>query len=172
MGKQRPLVGVLMGSDSDWDVMAGCVEQLGGFGIECEVRVLSAHRTPAAVDEYAAGAADRGVKLIIAAAGMSAALAGAVAGRTTLPVIGVAMPAGDLAGVDALLSTVQMPPGVPVACAGLGRAGAVNAAVLAAQILALSDASLVDKLRQYKSAQAEKTRAKDRKLQDKLRGRG
>lgn len=170
MTKANPLVGVLMGSDSDWDVMRRCVEQLRDFGIECEVRVLSAHRTPQAVDEYAAGAADRGIRVIIAGAGMSAALAGAVAGRTTLPVVGVAIPAGDLAGVDALLSTVQMPPGVPVACPGLGKAGAVNAAVLAAQILALSDPSLAAKLKEHKSAQAEKTLTKDRKLQERPGG--
>ncbi len=168
MSKATASVGVLMGSESDWPVMQRCVEQLRAFGIECEARVLSAHRTPQAVEQYAAAAAERGIKLIIAAAGMSAALAGAVAARTTLPVIGVAIPGGPLAGVDALLSMVQMPPGVPVACAGLGEAGAVNAAVLAGQILALCDAALAGKLQQFKSDQAEKTLAKDRSLQEKL----
>ena len=170
MSKSNAVVGVLMGSDSDWAAMQRCVQQLQAFGIACEARVLSAHRTPQAVDEYAAGAAGRGIKVIVAAAGMSAALAGAVAGRTTLPVIGVAIPAGSLAGVDALLATVQMPPGVPVACCGLGETGAVNAAVLAAQVLALSDPAVAEKLGQYKSAQAEKTHAKDRNLQNQLGG--
>jgi len=167
MTQAKPLVGVLMGSDSDWAVMQRCVEQLGHFGIECEARVLSAHRSPRAVDEYAASAADRGIRVIIAAAGMSAALAGAVAARTQLPVIGVAVSSGPLAGIDALVSTVQMPPGVPVGCTGLDAAGAINAAIYAAEILALSDASLAEKLKQHKSAQAEKTLEKDRKLQEK-----
>jgi len=164
MSKAGPLVGVLMGSDSDWPVMQRCVEQIRSLGIDCEVRVLSAHRTPEAVDEYAAAAAGRGVKVIIAAAGMSAALAGSVAARTPLPVVGVAIASGPLRGVDALVSTVQMPPGVPVGCVGIGEAGAVNAAVYAARILALSDASLADKLEQYRAARAEQTRAKDRNL--------
>lgn len=168
MGKTNPLVGVLMGSDSDWAVMQRCVEQLGELGIDCEVRVLSAHRTPQAVDEYASAAAGRGIKVIIAAAGMSAALGGAVAGRTTLPVIGVAIASGPLAGVDALLSIVQMPPGVPVGCVGIDRAGAVNAAVYAAEILALSQPTVAEKLKQCKHAQAEKTLEKDRKLREKL----
>ncbi len=166
MSKAGPLVGVLMGSDSDWPVFQRCVEQLRSFGIECEARALSAHRTPEAVDEYAAAAAGRGVKVIIAAAGMSAALAGAVAARTPLPVVGVAIAAGPLRGIDALLSTVQMPPGVPVGCVGIGEAGAVNAAVYAARILALSDASLAEKLQQYRAARAEETLGKDRNLRN------
>jgi len=169
MSKADPLVGVLMGSDSDWAVMQRCVEQLGEFGIECEVRVLSAHRSPQAVDEYAAAAAGRGIKVIIAAAGMSAALSGAVAGRTTLPVIGVAIAAGPLAGVDALLSTVQMPPGVPVGCVGIDRAGAVNAAVYAAEILALSAPAIAEKLARHRSAQAERVLEKDRELKKKAK---
>jgi phosphoribosylaminoimidazole carboxylase PurE protein len=118
------------------------------------------------VAEYAASAAGKGVKVIIAGAGMSAALAGAIASRTPLPVIGVAIPAGPLAGLDALVSTVQMPPGVPVACAGLGEAAAVNAAVLAAEILALSDPNLSRKLVRYKANLAEKTLAGDQTVQE------
>ena len=168
MSDARPQVAVVMGSDSDLEAMKRCLKQLDEFGIAHEVRILSAHRTPGEVHEFAAAAAERGVKVVIAAAGMSAALAGTVAAQTTLPVIGVAMASGPLAGVDALLSTVQMPPGIPVGCAGMGTAGAANAAVLAAEILALSDADLADKLRRFKAAQAEKTLAKDRKLQQDL----
>ena len=114
------------------------------------------------MEEFAASAAAEGIRVIIAAAGMSAALAGAIAARTTLPVIGVALASGPLAGIDALLATVQMPPGVPVACTGLAAAGAVNAAILAAQILALSDPALTEKLSAFKADQTAKTLAKDR----------
>lgn len=162
-------VGVIMGSDNDADIMKRCVQQLRDFGIVCEVRVLSAHRTPQAVEEYAAAATGRGIRVIIAAAGMSATLAGTLAARVWLPVIGVAIPAGPLAGVDALLSTVQTPPGVPVACTGMGEAGAVNAAVLAAEILALSEPALGDKLRAFKAGMVEKTLSRDRKIQDQFR---
>ncbi|MDY7009352.1 MAG: 5-(carboxyamino)imidazole ribonucleotide mutase [Planctomycetota bacterium] len=168
MSESNTKVAVVMGSDNDFEIMSRCIEQLNDFGIATEVRVLSAHRTPGAVDEFAAGAADRGIKVIIAAAGMSAALAGAVSSRTTLPVLGVAIASGPLAGIDALLSTVQMPPGVSVGCTGIGAAGAVNAAVLAAEILATSDADLAGKLAEYKSAQADKTLAKDEKLREQL----
>jgi len=159
---------VVMGSDSDLDVMKRCLKQLDEFAVGYEVRILSAHRTPGEVHKLAGEAADRGVKVFIAAAGMSAALAGTVAAATTLPVIGVAMASGPLAGVDALLSTVQMPPGIPVGCPGMGKAGATNAAIYAAQILALSDADLAAKLKAFKAAQAEKTLAKDAKLQDEI----
>ncbi len=165
MTKAPPQVAVVMGSDSDLEVMQRCLAQLDAFGIAHEVRILSAHRTPAAVEEFAAAAHGRGIKVVIAAAGMSAALAGSIAARTTLPVIGVAMASGPLAGVDALLSTVQMPPGVPVGCTGLAGAGAANAAVYAAEILALTDPALAEKLKEYKAAQAEKTLQKDRKAQ-------
>ena len=168
MNESNTKVAIVMGSDSDFEVMSRCIEQLGAFGIEPEVRVLSAHRTPGVVDEFAAGASDNGIKVIIAAAGMSAALAGAIAGRTTLPVLGVAIASGPLAGIDALLSTVQMPPGVAVGCTGIATAGAVNAAVLAIEILATSDADLAGKLAEFKSAQAEKTLAKDKKLREQL----
>jgi len=166
MSETDPHVAVVMGSDSDLEVMRRCVRQLEALGVACEVRILSAHRTPGAVDEFAAAAAGRGVRVIVAAAGMSAALAGALAGRCTLPVIGVAMASGPLAGVDALLSTVQMPPGVPVGCVGMGPAGAVNAAVYAAEILALSDAALAERLARYKDEQARKTLRKDEELRE------
>jgi phosphoribosylaminoimidazole carboxylase PurE protein len=156
-------IAVIMGSDSDAGVMKFCLEQLSQFGLQAEVRVLSAHRSPAVVEEFATAAASRGISVIIAAAGMSAALAGAIAARTTLPVIGVAIASGPLNGIDALLSTVQMPPGVPVACAGIGSAGAVNAAVLAAQVLALADSSLQARLKAYKEELERKTLEKDRK---------
>ena len=151
-----------MGSDSDLSVMQSCVDQLREFGIEPAVRILSAHRTPQAAAEFARTAETRGVKVIIAAAGMAAHLAGALAAWTTLPVIGVPLTSeGGLAGLDALLSTVQMPPGVPVATVAIGKAGAKNAAILAVQILALADASLRDKLVQFKRRQEQKVRDKD-----------
>ena len=155
-------VAVVMGSDSDLSVMQSCVDQLREFGVEPTVRILSAHRTPEAAAEFAATAATRGVRVIIAAAGMAAHLAGALAARTTLPVIGVPLTSeGGLAGLDALLSTVQMPPGVPVATMAIGKAGARNAAILAVQILALADASLRDQLTRFKQRQEQKVREKD-----------
>jgi phosphoribosylaminoimidazole carboxylase PurE protein len=157
-----PVVGIVMGSDSDLETMKKCAEQLSAFGIACEMRILSAHRTPQAAHEYAATAVSRGLKVIVAAAGMSAALSGVLASATTLPVIGVPMASGPLAGVDAALSTMQMPPGVPVGCMAIN--GAVNAAVFAAQILATSDAALAKKLEQFKADQAAKVLAKDAQL--------
>ncbi len=155
-------VAVVMGSDCDLSVMQGCVDQLREFGIQPTVRILSAHRTPEAAAEFAQTAAARGVRVIIAAAGMAAHLAGALAARTTLPVIGVPLVSeGGLAGLDALLSTVQMPPGVPVATVTIGKAGARNAAILAVQILALADTSLRDQLAQFKQRQEQKVREKD-----------
>jgi phosphoribosylaminoimidazole carboxylase PurE protein len=159
-------VAVVMGSDSDLNVMQGCVEQLREFGVAPTVRILSAHRTPQATAEFAQTAEARGVKVIIAAAGMAAHLAGALAAWTTLPVIGVPLAGeGGPAGLDALLSTVQMPPGVPVATVAIGKAGARNAAVLAVQILALADAALREKLVQFKQRQEQKVREKDAALQ-------
>ena len=155
------LVGVVMGSDSDLPAMQRCIDQLDQFGIGCEVRVISAHRTPDTAHEYAATANQRGLKVLIAGAGMSAALAGVLAAKTTLPVIGVPMAGGPLAGVDAALSTLQMPPGVPVACMAIGSAGAANAAILAAQILALSDADLAEAVVQFKKDQAQNVARKD-----------
>ena len=158
-------VAVVMGSDSDLGVMQGCVDQLGEFGVETTVRILSAHRTPQAAAEFAQNAEARGIKVIIAAAGMAAHLAGAMAAWSTLPVIGVPLAAeGGPVGLDSLLSTVQMPPGVPVATVAIGKAGARNAAILAVQILALSDAGLREKLHEFKKKQEQKVREKDAAL--------
>ncbi len=160
-------VAVVMGSDSDLSVMQGCVEQLREFEVQATVRILSAHRTPQAAAEFAQNAEARGIRVIVAAAGMAAHLAGAMAAWTTLPVIGVPLAAeGGPAGLDALLSTVQMPPGVPVATVAIGKAGAKNAAVLAIQILALADAELREKLHQFKKTQERKVREKDAALQE------
>lgn len=139
-----PLVGILVGSKSDMPVLERCTQKLEEFGIEYEIEVRSAHRDPQGVSEYAGTARERGLKVMICAAGMAAHLAGAVAARTSLPVIGIPVAAGSLGGLDSLLSTVQMPSGVPVATVAVN--GAANAAVLAAQILALSDPDLAEKL--------------------------
>ena len=168
--KDRPLVGIVMGSDSDLEIMQRCVKQLQEFGIACEVRVISAHRTPAAAHEYARSAARRGLKVVVAGAGMSAALAGVMAASTTLPVIGVPIESGSLKGLDALLSTAQMPPGVPVACMAIGPAGATNAGVLAAEIIALSDAKLARRLQRFKKDQARKVARKDAEIRGKVAG--
>jgi len=133
----QPLVGIVMGSKSDWDTMKHTVETLDELGIPSEVRVMSAHRTPHLAAEWASGAEERGLELIIAAAGGAAHLAGVMASMTTLPVLGVPMKGWSLDGLDSLLSTVQMPRGVPVGTLAIGKAGAVNAALFAAQILAL-----------------------------------
>jgi len=159
-------VAVVMGSDSDMDVMQSCIEQLGYFGIEPAVRIISAHRTPQIAAEFAQTAAQNGIKVIIAAAGMAAHLAGALAAKTTLPVIGVPLiSSSGLKGIDALLSTLQMPPGAPVATVAIGKAGAKNAAILAVQILALADSNLREKLAQFKKAQEKKVIEKDSALQ-------
>jgi phosphoribosylaminoimidazole carboxylase PurE protein len=162
VSEKKNAVAVVMGSDSDMGVMQSCIEQLRDFGIEPVVRIISAHRTPEVAAEFAQEAAGKGIKVIIAAAGMAAHLAGALAAQTTLPVIGVPLlSSSGLEGIDAFLSTVQMPPGVPVATVAIGKAGAKNAAVLAAQILALSDVKLAEKLLEFKKKQAEKVKAKD-----------
>jgi len=167
--KAKQQVAILMGSDSDWEIMSAAAKRLEAFGIGCDVRVLSAHRTPRRTAEYAAGAAARGIKVFICGAGGAAHLAGAVAAHTMLPVIGVPLDASSLHCLDALLATVQMPKGVPVATVAVGSAGAENAAILAAQILALSDASLGDKLVAFKKELESKAVAADDKLQ---KGRG
>ena len=149
-----PLVGILMGSDSDWGTMRATAETLAEFGVAREARVLSAHRTPAETTEYASTAEDRGLRVVIAAAGGAAHLAGVVAAHTTLPVIGVPMQAWALDGLDSLLSTVQMPRGIPVATVAIGKAGAVNAALLAIEILALGDPALRQRLRDYRAGQS------------------
>ena len=157
-------VGVVMGSDSDLPVMQRCLEALESFGIGYEVRIISAHRTPEIAHQYATTAAARGLKVLIAAAGMSAALGGVLAAGTTLPVIGVPMASGPLAGMDAALSTMQMPTGVPVACMAIDKAGAANAGIFAAQILAVADKSIVAKLVEFKKDQARKVVEKDRAM--------
>jgi phosphoribosylaminoimidazole carboxylase PurE protein len=165
LSEKKTPVAVVMGSDSDMTVMQSCVDTLKDFGIEPAVRIISAHRTPDAAAEFAQNAAENGIKVIIAAAGMAAHLAGALAARTTLPVIGVPLVSSSgLEGVDALLSTLQMPPGVPVATVAIGKAGAKNAAILAVQILALSDKTIARKLADFKKEQQEETIKKDSTL--------
>jgi phosphoribosylaminoimidazole carboxylase PurE protein len=162
----KKMVAVVMGSDSDMNVMQSCIDQLASFDIEPVVRIISAHRTPQIAADFAQNAAQKGIQIIIAAAGMAAHLAGALAARTALPIIGVPLaPSAGLGGVDALLSTVQMPPGVPVASMGIGKAGAKNAALFAIQILALSDEKLSEKLAEFKKAQAKKVIEKDAAIQ-------
>ena len=164
--KSKPacVVGVVMGSDSDLPVMQRCLDMLASLGVGYEVRVISAHRTPDIAHEYAVTASRRGLKVLIAAAGMSAALGGVLAANTILPVIGVPMANGPLSGIDAALSTMQMPPGVPVACMAIDKAGATNAGIFAAQVLAVGDKAMARKLAQFKRDQACKVVAKDRAL--------
>ena len=150
-----PSVAVVMGSQSDLDTMAQCVTTLRDLEIPFEARVLSAHRTPAALEEYVADAESRGVKVFVAAAGGAAHLAGVVASKTLRPVLGIPM-GTQLGGLDSLLSTVQMPAGIPVGTLAIGRAGAVNAALLAAAILALEDEAVGERLRTFRDAQTEK----------------
>jgi len=152
----KPLVGILMGSKSDWDTMRHVHETLEKFGVAHESRVLSAHRTPKQASEYATTAADRGLQAIIAGAGGAAHLAGVIAAHTLLPVFGVPMESAALKGMDSLLSTVQMPGGIPVGTLAIGKAGAVNAALLVIAILALHDAALGEKLRLYREEMAAK----------------
>lgn len=161
----KPFVAILMGSDSDLPTMQHTVEVLDKFGVPCEVRIASAHRTPAATHAYVKDADARGCAVFIAAAGLAAHLAGTVAALTLKPVIGVPLDGGPLNGQDALLSTAQMPGGVPVACVAIGKHGARNAAYLAAQIMALSDAPLAQRVRQEREANAAEVLAKDRALQ-------
>lgn len=149
-----PLVGVVMGSRSDLETMQHCVDQLGAFGVPCEVRVLSAHRTPAELSAWVGSAQERGVEVFVAAAGMAAALPGVVAAQTSRPVLGVPMESKLLGGLDSLLSMVQMPSGIPVGTLAIGRAGAVNAAILATQILALAHPEYRDVLADHRAAQA------------------
>lgn len=166
VSKKKTAVAVLMGSDSDMAVMQSCIGTLRDFGIEPLVRIISAHRTPQIAAEFADNAAKMGIKVIIAAAGMAAHLAGALAARTTLPVIAVPLISDSgLEGVDALLAVIQMPSGVPVAATAIGKTGAKNAAILTVQILALSDDSLAEKLVEFKKNQAKKVIEKDSTIQ-------
>ena len=158
--KHSPLVGVIMGSDSDWPIMEHAVLQLTAFGIPYEARVLSAHRTPDDAFAYAESAASRGLACIIAGAGGAAHLAGVLAAKTMLPVLGVPMPSKYLRGEDSLLSTVQMPQGIPVATFAIGEAGAANAALFAIAWLARGDPALSSKLADFRAKQSAAVRAK------------
>ncbi|MBI4876841.1 MAG: 5-(carboxyamino)imidazole ribonucleotide mutase [Acidobacteria bacterium] len=159
MGQEpRPLVGVLMGSRSDWETMRQAHETLSRFGVPHECRVLSAHRTPHDTADYVSTAEERGLEVIIAAAGGAAHLAGVAAAHTVLPVLGVPMESPSLKGLDSLLSTVQMPGGIPVGTLAIGKPGAINAALLAVAILGLSRPELRTRLKQYRADQAEKIR--------------
>jgi 5-(carboxyamino)imidazole ribonucleotide mutase len=151
----EPLVGVVMGSASDWETMRHCADQLSGFGVPYETRVLSAHRTPEELESWIRSAEERGVRVFVAAAGMAAALPGVVASQTTMPVLGVPMESKLLGGLDSLLSMVQMPGGIPVGVLAVGKAGAVNAAILATQVLGLSDPGFREAVAKHRSAQAE-----------------
>ena len=157
---KHPLVGIVMGSDSDWPVMKACAETLKSFGVPYEAKVLSAHRTPDAALDYASMADDRGLKVLIGAAGGAAHLAGVLAAKTELPVLAVPMPSKHLQGLDSLLSMVQMPGGIPVATFAIGEAGATNAALFAVAMLALSDKALAQKLADFRVRQTEKVLAK------------
>ena len=156
MAETGPLVAVIMGSKSDWETMRQCDELLLGFGVAHECRVLSAHRTPAEVAEYVSQAESRGIQVIIAAAGGAAHLAGVCAAHTILPVLGVPMESASLKGMDSLLSTVQMPAGIPVGTLAIGPAGARNAALLAIAILATARPELRERLRQFRADQSAK----------------
>jgi 5-(carboxyamino)imidazole ribonucleotide mutase len=164
----RALVGIVMGSDSDWETMEPAAERLAAFEIPYEVQVISAHRSPKAVMQYAQGARRRGLGAVIVGAGGAAHLAGVVAAWTTLPVIGVPVASTSLSGLDALLATVQMPAGVPVATVAIGRGGAENAAILAVQILALRNRALRTRLERYKVELAESVEGKNLRLQRKI----
>tara|TARA_B100000929_G_scaffold141809_1_gene112204 strand:- start:258 stop:746 length:489 start_codon:yes stop_codon:yes gene_type:complete len=161
-----------MGSGSDLDVMMNGIKVLKGYGIEYEVRVISAHRAPDAVGEYARTAASRGIKVLIAGAGAAAHLAGALAAHSALPIIGVPLVASSLGGFDALLATVQMPGGVPVGTVGVGKAGAVNAAHLAARIIAISDEGIARKVADERASQIDKVVHMDSELQERLEEEG
>jgi phosphoribosylaminoimidazole carboxylase PurE protein len=168
MSKQRDKILILMGSDSDWEVMRAGMEILKEFEVPFSARVSSAHRTPERTLELVRQAEREGVEVIIAGAGAAAHLAGVVAGHTLLPVIAVPLDATSLQGLDALLATVQMPAGIPVACMAIGKAGAANAALFALQILAVNDPGLKERLVTYRQEMADKVAAKDQRLQEKL----
>lgn len=162
----KPLVSIVMGSQSDLETLKEASAVLREFGISHELRVISAHRTPAAAHAFAVSAEERGVKLIIAGAGKAAHLAGVMASLTLVPIIGVPMTTSDLGGLDSLLSTVQMPGGIPVATVAIGKAGAKNAGLLAVSILALQDKALRARLAAYREKMTQEVQDADRKLQE------
>lgn len=166
-----PLVSIVMGSESDLDTLKGAAAVLSEFKITHEIRVISAHRTPEVAREFALGAEERGTKVIIAGAGKAAHLAGVMASMTMLPVIGVPMKTSDLGGLDSLLSTVQMPGGIPVATVAIGSAGATNAALLAVAILSLADTGLRQQLAQYREAMTKSVRKADERVRQAGAGR-
>ena len=162
----KPLVGIIMGSKSDLPVLQGAFDKLSDLGVAFEKRVISAHRTPQVAVEYASSAQQRGIKVIVAAAGYAAHLAGFMAAHTVLPVIGIPIDGSSLNGLDSLLATVQMPGGVPVATVTIGKAGAVNAGILAAQIIALSDPELSQRLKDMKDNMARKVIAASKEVEE------
>jgi phosphoribosylaminoimidazole carboxylase PurE protein len=170
MAELHPLVGILMGSDSDWEKIQPASDTLAQFGVRHEVRVLSAHRTPRAAEEFAATARSRGLRVLICAAGGAAHLGGVVAAHSTLPVIGIPVAGGAFNGMDALLATVQMPAGVPVATVAVGSAGPVNAAILAVEMLAISDAALAAALERHRETLARKVEEGNARVQQTLAG--
>ena len=166
---KKPDIAVIMGSDSDLPIMRECLEVLDRFGVSYEVNVMSAHRTPEKVSRYAKSARRLGIKIIIAGAGSAAHLAGVIAAHTTVPVIGIPIASSDLNGMDALLSTVQMPSGIPVATVAIGKAGATNAAILALEILSLSSKKIKLRLDAHKRDLAKKVEIKNSKLKNALK---
>jgi len=166
----KPFVAILMGSDSDLPVVQNTLDTLESLGVPYEVKITSAHRTPAATHAYVKDADGRGCAVFICAAGLAAHLAGTVAGLTLKPVIGIPMDGGPLNGMDALLSTVQMPGGIPVATVAIGKAGAKNAAYLAAQMLGLSDSAVATRLREDRESNLRQVQNKDADLQARLKG--
>ncbi len=162
----KPVVSIVMGSDSDLEIMREAAKALDGFGIAYEMDVTSAHRSPARTSEYARKAADRGIKVIIAGAGGAAHLAGVIAAETTLPVIGVPIPSTTLQGLDSLLAIVQMPAGIPVATVAIGKPGATNAGILAAQMIAVGDPEIAKKLHTHKEKLARGVEEKSKKLRE------
>ena len=162
----NPIVSIVMGSDSDLEIMREAGKALEEFGIAYEIDVTSAHRAPRKTSDFARNAAARGIKVIIAGAGGAAHLAGVIAAESTLPVIGVPIPSSALQGLDSLLATVQMPAGIPVATVAIGKAGAANAGILAAQILALADPALAKKLQAHKEKLARSVDEKSKKLKE------
>ena len=168
LGDKKAIVGIIMGSDSDLPMMSEATKALEKFGIPYEIEIMSAHRTPARAHEYATTALSRGLKVMIAAAGAAAHLAGVMAANTTIPVIGVPMGTSSLNGLDALLSTVQMPGGIPVATMAIDKAGATNAAIFAAEILGLSDPAIAKKLLEHKEELAKAVDVKNAKLKAKF----